>query len=394
MTQPSETAASATVEYADPLAAARLIAPRLHELGGRAEQERRLTPEAVALLGEHNLFNIFVPRALGGLELDLEDGCAVIEEISAADAATGWCLLKTSSTNAFATSFPPAVAREIWSDPSVAAAGSLNPKGRAVETDGGYRLTGRWDWGTASPFARWLMGGGLVFDEGSETPRVGPMGPEMRIFFFPAVDAELIDTWHTHGMRGTGSGDFAVTDVFVPERFAITMAPPATDYRLFDVPMVAWMMVPHAAVAIGIARAAIGALADLAAGKVPLMSATLLKDKGWVQDAFGRASAQVAASRAYVERAITDSWCGGPNGGVDPSAWPHLSLASTHATHECVAAVDAMYRAAGGSAVYSRSPIQQQFRDIHVAASHFLVNAEKYASVGRSLIEPPERTSP
>jgi indole-3-acetate monooxygenase len=375
---PSEAASAA-------LAHARDIAPQLREFGKFGEEHRHLAPESVALLADAKFFHLFVPTTLGGLGLDLIGGLDVIEEVSAADAATGWCLLKVSSTNMFSASFPVETAKEIWTSPAVVAAGSLNPKGRAVRTATGYRLTGRWDWGTASPFADWLMGGGFIFEDGADAPTMGPFGPEMRTFFFPAAAAELIDTWHTNGMRGTGSGDFAVHDLEVPERFAFSpmMAPPP-EGELFKVPSFVWMMVPHASVALGIARAAINELIELSKTKTPLASSKLLKDKEWVQDAIARATALVESSRAYLYNTVRDVW----SQAADPSRFVHLSLASTHATHSCVEAVDLMVRAAGGSAVYTSSPLQRHWRDIHVAASHYLVNIEKFAGAGRAILDP------
>jgi indole-3-acetate monooxygenase len=366
-----------------PLAAARSIADELAALGAEAEQQRSLPAAAVELLARHSLFHLFVPRSRGGLECGLLEGCSVIEEVAAADPAIGWCLLKTSSTNMFAAMFPLDVAAEIWPDRRAVAAGSLNPKGRAVRVDGGYRLTGRWDWGTASSFATWLMGGAKVVAEGADAPTMTAGGPEIVTMFFPADDATLIDTWHTAGMCGTGSGDFEVKDLFVPDRFV--MAPPAAppDGELFKIPPPIWMMVPHAAVAIGIARAAVDALVELASTKTPLLSSTVLGDKEWVHDAVARATALVESSRAYVQSAVSRAY-GSP--APDPRLWGHLSLAATHATHACVEAVDLMHRAAGGSAVYSSSILQRHFRDIHVAASHYLVNIEKYAATGKNLL--------
>jgi indole-3-acetate monooxygenase len=384
----SPTGTAAVSEHGAPLIAAiRSIAGELTRLGDEAEDNRALSKATVDLLGELNLFNIFVPVERGGLGLSLLDGCAVIEEVSAADGATGWCLLKTTSTNMMSMSFPPDVAASMWTGPHDAAAGSLNPKGRAVRVDGGYRVTGRWDWGTASPFASWLMGGAMVFEEGADAPSMGPWGrPDMKVCFFPRDAAEIIDTWHTYGMRGTGSGDFAVTDVFVPEAHAMTPGPSApSDYELTKLPSMTWMMTPHASVSIGIARHAVEALMALATDKTPLGSMTKLSEKEWVQDSIARAAAMVASSRAYLEKAISTAYAAPM---PDPSVLTHLSLASTHAAHTCIDAVDLMQRAAGGTAVFLSSPIQRAFRDAHVAASHFLVNVEKFATAGRMLIEP------
>ncbi len=346
------------------------LAPEIARLGAQAEQDRALPPELVRLMADARLFDIFRPSAEGGLELDMADGLAVIEDVSAADPAAGWSLLKASTSNMLAGYLPEPVARAIWDRPGATLAGSLNPKGRAIAVDGGYLLTGRWDWA-------------MIVPEGGAAPLTEPRGaPRMRVLLFPRARAELIDTWRTHGMRGTGSGDFAVCDLFVPEAFGFELAhlaPRATGPLYARVPFMAQMAVPHAAVAIGIARACLADFISLASNKTPLGSRVRLADKAHARGAAGRALAEIDASRAYVLHAVRDAWSAEP---FTPAHALALGLSSVHATSRCEAAVDMLYRAAGGSAVFEASPIQRRFRDIHVAASHFLVDAEKYESAG------------
>jgi alkylation response protein AidB-like acyl-CoA dehydrogenase len=149
--------------------------------------------------------------------------------------------------------------------------------------------------------------------------------------------------------------------------------------RLYSVPLAVQACVPHAAVAIGIARAAVEDLVDLASAKTPLMSATTLRERSTVQHAVAEADASVRGARALIRAAVADAW-------LDPGAIGQLSLAATHVTHTCVRAVDLMYAAAGGTSVYSSSPLQRRFRDLHVAASHYLVNDDKYTQAGRMLL--------
>ncbi|KPF78085.1 hypothetical protein IP88_04840 [alpha proteobacterium AAP81b] len=372
----------------DPVAAAQALAPRLRALAAEGEALRRLPDEMVALLREARLFDIFLPRDYGGLELPIAEALAVIEAVAAADAAAGWSLLKVSSSNQLAAYLDPAVARGIWGSEGAGtgavAAGSLAPKGRAVRRDGGWRLTGRWDWGTASHFADWLLAGAMLF-EADGTRVMGPRGPLARVFLIPRGHARFDDNWRTYGMRGTGSQDFAADDVFVPEGhdFDLVALRPQVGGDLYRVPYGAQMMLPHAPLALGIASAAIADLMALARDKTPLASSTLLKDKPWVQDLIGRATAEVTAARAYLHHACDRAWA---TETFTPELGLHLSLAATHATHAAVTAVDRMVQAAGGSAVHDTSPLQRQFRDIHVAASHFLVNVEKFAGAGKVLL--------
>jgi alkylation response protein AidB-like acyl-CoA dehydrogenase len=369
---------------ASQLECVRAIAPRITELGHEAETLGRLPDTLVDLLKSNGCFSILQPRTCGGLELDVVEALEVIEEVSAADGSAGWCLLKVASSNQLAGYFDPEIAQRIWMRPDVVVAGSLNPKGRAVRDNDGWRVSGRWDWGTASDFADWLLCGATLFEPGEKQPIQGPQGPATRVFLIPRTSAQIVDgSWRVHGMRGTGSKEYVVEDATASDAFSfelVKLTPRQAGPLYARVPYLAQAMVPHAPVAIGIARSCVAALVELARGKTPLMSRSLLKDKGWVQDAVGRATADIAASRAFLHGAVRAAFA------AETFTLEHalrLSLAATHATHRCVKAVDLMYRAAGGTAVYESSPIQRHFRDIHVAASHILVNVEKYAGAGR-----------
>lgn len=357
------------------------LSGEISRLGAGGEEMRRLPDALVALMRDAGLFGILTPQAFGGMELGLADAIDVIEAVSQADAAAGWCLLKVTTSNQLAAYIDPAIARTIWTGPGIVTAGSLNPKGRAERADGGWLLTGRWDWGTATGFSDWLLGGAMLFESGSDAPIPGPRGPMHRVFLFPAREAQFIDTWQVHGMRGTGSQDFHVDRLFVPDTHVIDMmalTPRQSGAFYRDMPYTQMMMLPHAAVATGIARAAFATFAELASAKTPLMSRGLLREKPAAQDAVGKAAAEIEASSAYVKAAIAAA------GSPDPLTGAiGLHLAAVHATHRCVEAVDLLYRAAGGSAVYDSSPLQRHFRDIHVAASHFLVNHERYAGIAR-----------
>jgi indole-3-acetate monooxygenase len=363
----------------------------LRRLGAEAEQLRRLPEAAVALMTGLGLFRILQPKRYGGLELSFTEALAVIEEVSAADGSCGWCLLKGSSSNQMAGYLDPAAAQAIWRRSDTVVAGNFNPtKGRAVRTAEGYRLSGRWDWGTGSTHSQWLIAGAMVFESNDATAPLmldGGRGPVIKAFVVPRAAARLIDTWFSHGMRGTGSGDFELLDVVVPEHFAFDglAAAPRIDSALYAVPYMAQAPLPHAALAIGIARGALEDLRELAGTKTPLMTQALLKDRETVQAAVGAAAAEIESARAHVHAVAARAWECTSHADAPPLAHT-ISLACTHATHRCVAAVDVLYGLAGGTAVFESSPIQRAFRDIHVAASHFLVNKDKYTAAGKQVL--------
>ena len=362
------------------LSSVRDVKSRIAELCASSDEISALPGELIDLMTDAKLFAMFMPKSLGGLEVDLITGLQAIEEVAAADSTAGWLVVKCAWSNMLAARLPPDVAREIWTTPESCLAGTIAPKGAARAVKGGYSLSGRWEWGTGSQFATWIMAAAVIVDDAGK-PLQTPAGPERRIMLVPKAACSIIDTWHTYGMRGTASNDFACADLFVPERFAIEIDQPGPKHPVYDqAPYMAQIMLPHASLAIGAARGCIEALCDLAMGKMPLMSRTLLKDKEWVQDAVGRATAIVRSARAYLYESVQAMF---EAEAYDATIGLHLSLAATHATHECIRAVDLMTRAAGGTAVYLSSPIQKYFRDLHVAASHAAVNVERYAGAGR-----------
>lgn len=354
----------------------------IQSLGEEAEARRRLPETLVDLLVETEIFAILQPKIYGGLELPMLEALEVIEALSSIDGAVGWCLLKGCTTNQLAGYVTENAARRIWGRKGIITGGSFNPKGKASRVDGGYRLSGRWDWGTGTTHSHWILCGAIVIDPITQSPIASATGgPMIKSLFVPRADVTLTDTWHTHGMRGTGSVDFCVDDIFVPDDQVLDgpMAKPQTQTAYSHVPLHAQVMVPHAAVAIGIAENAFSSFVRLAQDKTPLMSKTTLAANQLVQDGVGRARANIDAARAYVR----DSVCRAFMADAESSTYTGLSLSATHATHSCIEAVDILYKLAGGSAVFATNPIQRCWRDIHVAGSHFLVNNEKYAANGQ-----------
>lgn len=372
----------------DQLSAIRRQQQFIRQQGELAQSERRLPQPLVDWMLTEGLFAILQPKAYGGLELPMADALDVIEALSAVDGSAGWCLLKGSTSNQLAAYLPEHGARAIWGDPAIVVGGSFNPKGKAIAVDGGYRLTGRGDWGTGTTHSAWIMGGAIVIDPATGAPAKTPHGgPVIRTLFVPSHEVSFIDSWDAHGMRGTGSLDFAVEDVFVPAERTMEgpMARPVIATVHTPVPLAAQVMVPHAAVAIGLARGCLANFIALARGKTPLMASAKLADDRMAHDGVGRATALTDGACAYVRDSVSRAWAMG----AKPESYPALALSAVHATHACVAAVDLLYTLAGGSAVASASPIARAWRDIHVAASHFLVNHEKYSVAGKALLAEP-----
>ena len=210
-----------TTTTTDLLEAARALAPLIRSRMSQMETDRRLPPELAQAMAEVGLFRSMLPTSLGGLEMNLIPALHVFETVAQVDGSAGWCAMigaTGGTTSAFLTE---EVAREIYaSDPNVVTAGAIAPNGTAQPTDGGYRVTGRWPFNSGCQHSQWLMGTSVVIE--NDEPRTLPNGyPETRMMIFPASDVDILDTWSVSGLRGSGSHDIAVQDVFVPEERAV-----------------------------------------------------------------------------------------------------------------------------------------------------------------------------
>jgi alkylation response protein AidB-like acyl-CoA dehydrogenase len=208
------------------IAAARGLAPKIRAYAEGIEQTRRLPQPLVDALAEAGLFRLWIPQQLGGSEADPMTFVRVIEEVSSIDGATGWCLMIGGCYGLFGGLLPAEAAREIYGrDPHVVTGGAFRPDGQAVAVEGGYRVTGRWSLGSGCQHSASLVGGCRILD--GDQPRLRANGtPVIRLVFFPAADCEIIDTWHAAGLRGTGSHDYAVADLFVPARRSLSFREP------------------------------------------------------------------------------------------------------------------------------------------------------------------------
>jgi alkylation response protein AidB-like acyl-CoA dehydrogenase len=288
--------------------AVRALAPLIRAQADAIEAERCLSARVVSALTEAGVFQSFIPRALGGAEIDPVTFCRVVEELARADGSTGWCGLLCGSYGIFGGLLPEAAAGEIYAEPGAIVAGALAPNGIARVVDGGYQLKGRWSFGSGISHSTWVLGGCRVFD--GEAPRLTPRGrPELRLLFFPRSEVEIIDTWRVGGLRGTGSHDYQVRDLFVPsERSCWFSEQPVQPGPLYRLPYITLSTSLMAGVALGIARHALDALAELAAAKTPARSQSTLREHPLAQAQIGEAEGLLRAGRAFVYETLEAAW--------------------------------------------------------------------------------------
>lgn len=373
----------------DVVAAAKALVPLV--LAHREEGERiRRLPDAVArALTDAGLFQMYLPRSMGGQEHAPLTAFRAIETLSQADGSAGWCAMIGSSLSAFTGWLPVEIGRSFCGNPPhFHGAGSVRAMGRAVPVDGGYRVTGQWDFSSGVHHANWLHCTCVVMD--GDKPRLTAAGtPQTRTMWVPAQDGMIVDTWTVVGMRGTGSHDVAVEDVFVPAAHSHSLAEQPCErgplYHPRMVLIVLWTST--AANALGIARGAIEAFIDLAGRASSTMSTALLRDRAMVQARVGEAEAILNAARAYVISAVGDAWAAVCAGEIDlDRVILQARLAIVHAMHEAVRAVDLVFHAAGTNAVYARNPLERCFRDVHVAVQHAAGLPGQYETAGQVLL--------
>lgn len=370
------------------LDAAAALGPLIQASANQIEEDRQLTPAIVNALARAGFFRMTVPRTLGGEEVDPETIVRVIEAVSKADGSTGWSVMVAATTGVCSGLLAERAAREIFiHDPGANAAACVSPNGRALAVDGGYRVTGRWAFASSCTHATWLAGGCAIYD--GDSPRLDRDGNEgARFMFFPAADCEIIDTWRVTGLRGTGSHDFTVSDVFVPEAHVALWSQekwrPCQPGPLYAF---GFSMIPmaFAAVFLGIARHAIDAVVDLAAVKT--RGKGLLRDQEATQVQVAYAEAQFGAARAYLLERVRDVWdaaCAARP--ISTCQRQLLKLASVHAATLATEVVDLMWDAAGSAAIVTGSALERCFRDVHTGRKNVVIYPENYGPIGRMFL--------
>ena len=363
---------------------ASIIEPRRAEI----ERGRRIPPDLVAQLAAAGLFDLCVPRAYGGGEVEPEVLVETLEAVARADGSTGWCVMIGATSGMLAAYLPDDEARAIYGA-GVVTGGVFAPRGTASPVDGGFRMSGRWAFASGSQHCAWLMGGCLVVGADGA-------GPDARLLLLPADKVEIVDTWTVAGLCGTGSHDMVVDGAFVPASRAVSLTtdPPRQAGALYAFPLFGLLAVGIASVALGLGRAAVDELMSLAGAKVPTGSRRPLAQRSAVQAQVAQAEARLRSGRAFLLDAVGGAWASARAGdAISLEQRALLRTAATHATREAAAAVDLAYEAGGGTSVYATSPLQRHFRDVHVVTQHVMVAPATYELAGRVLLGIPSDTA-
>lgn len=344
------------------------------------EAARRVPPALMRRLAALGLFRRALPRACGG---DGDGPRGVLEALrllARADSSVGWCAMISTTAAAFAAYMDPEAARRLFvADPEALAAGVFAPRGRAVAVDGGYSLTGRWEFASHCENVDWIGLGGLVAADG---------GPAFRLFFVPTAAIEVAPRWDVLGLRGTGSHDVGVDEVHVPEALAV----PLTDVAAPTLPFFGWLALCVAAVALGVAEAALTAFTT-GARRAPA-SGKPLTARASTQQALAAAIGRHAAARLYLLDEAERAWAAVQRGEpLDLTTRARLRLAACEAVGHAVAVVDAAYHELGGASIRDGDAVQRRFRDIHTLTQHLMVGPAARDMAARVLAGVPVDTS-
>lgn len=368
------------------LANARAMTSWLRTRNDDIETARRLPADIVSRLRQDGIFRMNMPRLWGGPEMTSMQQIEVIEELSRGDASVGWCAMIGCDSGLYSGYLDDATARELYPRLDMVQAGWIYPVGFASRVEGGYEVSGSWMFGSGITHCDVLAAGCLVVEHGRAC--IGPNGkPEWRVMLARPSEFEIVDTWETTGLKGTGSLDYRCKRVFVPVERSFSFHEPAKRegvlWRWPDA-----FLRKMAGIPLGAAREAIDIASEILTSKMEFPSGQPLREIARVQLALAEAEALLGAARSYVFSTLERQWElleQGKELGKNERA--HVWLARTNAFQAARDVVRIMYDAIGGSAIYSRrSGLDRLLRDTQTMCQHICGQAKAWEGVGGMLL--------
>jgi alkylation response protein AidB-like acyl-CoA dehydrogenase len=359
------------------LEAVERVAPIVREYADASEQERKLADPIVAAMKREGMFRGLAPRSLGGREVDPVTWFKTVEAAARVDGSFGWCTFINGATGLTGSGLGEALSEQLLPDPDFVVAGAVFPFGKAEARPGGYLVNGRWTYASGIRMASHVFGFAMVFD--GETPRMMmPGAPAISMMMTPTSDVEILPTWDVNGLSGTGSNDFVVKDLFVPESFAMPLMGARANRHYqsanYKLPFMTLFALPMGAVALGIAQHAIEEMLRLAQTKTPAAlaaNAPTLKERPVFHLQMAEAIAEVSSARAWLHNQVAEQYEIAKAGGLcDLQQRVNTALAASNATRSASRAVEQMYLAGGGTANFHHSPLQRCLRDVHAVTQH------------------------
>ena len=374
---------------ADYLQRARDLGPAIDAAADEIERTRDLPASLFAALREKGLFRLVQPEDYGGAELDPPSLIQLIEEIASHDASVAWCVGQTNICALTAAYLDPAVVKDIFGPDTGILAWGPGP-GQAVAVDGGYRVTGNFDFASGSRLASWL-GAHVPVIERDGSKRAGPDGkPVSYTMFFPKSSAAIRDTWQTMGLRGTGSDSYSVKDLFVPEAYTMArngLVKPRVRGELYAFTPSTLYAGSFACIALGIARSVMTSFVTEASGAVPRGGSRSRAESHVMQAHVGWNEARLRAARTFLVTSISEIWeVARVRGELTQEELVTIRMASTYAIQSARQVVATLYEAAGAMAIFNARPFERRFRDVHTVTQQIQGHPEHFETVGQVLL--------
>jgi alkylation response protein AidB-like acyl-CoA dehydrogenase len=357
-------------------------------LAGADESEATgtLAQSTVDAIYESGLFSFKTVKEFGGADADPMIQLDVIEAASRIEPSAGWCLMIGAGTLSGMSAFLTDEALEeiFVGGKAPRTAGVAAPSGEATPVEGGYRVNGRWAFASGIRHSQWVAFGAMVVD--------GNLGPPQQIrIVVPTSQVQIHDNWHVVGLQGTGSCEFSVSDVFVPQRFTWggAEARPIRGGPFFLFGRPGMQTTGHCAFALGVGRRALDAVTELAQAKKRGYKGneTLVADRGSFQRFLGESDLRLRAARALVLDTIEEAWESVCQGVTPPATLQvRLRASGTYSTEEAADVVSQAFRFGGGTAMYSSHVLQKCLRDINASAQHQMVSDRAYENHGQFIL--------
>jgi len=355
---------------------ARALAPLLAAEAAESERLRQPTDTAIRALEEAGLFELMVPRRFGGRELDLDTFLEVGLALGEGDASLAWVTTFYIEHCWILCQFPEAFQKELFADRSyVLAPGSITPSGKGKREGGGYRLSGRWAWGTGVMHADWVIVGAVLADADGN--------PDPRFFAVPIGQVEVEDTWYVDGMVGTGSNDMLVEDVWVPEERSMPILPVSAgrgpgaeihDGPLYRTPMLPILALAATMPALGQARAALARFRTRLGERVLFGGAGRQAEQAAAQIRLARVELGVRQAELLLRDTVAQVMERRDAATVEDRARWAASYATV--VDQSKRAIRSIADASGASAHRLDDPLQRALRDVHTMSSHVVFDLD------------------
>jgi alkylation response protein AidB-like acyl-CoA dehydrogenase len=380
-------AAEGSLSAARIFANAQAMAPAIARRSEEIERLRRLPADLVADLRAAGFFRMGRSRDKGGPEMSLPQHLEVIELLARADPSVGWCVKIGTDSGIIAELLPAAASARLLPDPDMVTAGQFTAgRGRLQQVEGGYVLNGRFPFGSGITHADVVMSGAMLFDEAGAPVVAGNGVPESRLAFCRADELVIEDTWHTHGLRGSGSTHYRAEDLFIPEDQALRI-----DESLFAGRDTLYSsgfnwVTTMAAVPLGTARRALDEAKKLIAERMGGIPPQPMAQLPHVREAIAEAETRYGASRAFLYSAANEFWAELERGVPAVETKGRLALANVNSFRMAAEVTRQLFDLIGANVIFEGQPLERLARDALTLNQHMIIARPALATYGAMML--------